>query len=134
MQLVIIAPQKKILETEITSVTIPTTQGEITVLPNHMAIFSLLKPGEVVVRTKTGDLSIAIGGGFVNVTKDKVTLLPEYGTKSDEIDEEQVKKAKQRAEEILNSRADEQSSALAQSTLARSLLELKVVQRRKKKL
>jgi len=133
MQLVVISPQKKILETEISSVTIPTVDGEITVLPNHMAIFSLLKPGEVVVRTKDGDISIAIGGGFVNVTKDKVTLLPEYGIKSDEINEEKVKEAKLRAEEILKSRTDEQSSALAQSTLARSLLELKLAQKRRKK-
>jgi F-type H+-transporting ATPase subunit epsilon len=133
MQLVVITPSKKVLETEVLSVTIPTTNGEITVLPGHMSIFSLLKPGEVVVRTKDGNVSIAIGGGFVNVTKDKVTLLPEYGVKSDEIDEEKVKEAKRRAEEILNTKTDEQSSALAQSTLARSLLELKVVQKRRKK-
>jgi F-type H+-transporting ATPase subunit epsilon len=133
MQLVVISPQKKVLETEITSVTIPTADGEITVLPNHMAIFSLLKPGEVIVRTKDGDLSITIGGGFVNVTRDKVTLLPEYGINSDEIDEEKVREAKTRAEEILKSKADEQSTAMAQTALARSLLELKVAQKRRKK-
>jgi F-type H+-transporting ATPase subunit epsilon len=132
-KLVVISPEKKVLETDIQSVTIPTTEGEITVLPKHMAIFSLVKPGEIIVRTKEGNISLAGGGGFVNITADTVTLLLEYGTKSDEMDEVKIQEAKKRAEEILKNQSDNKSTALASATLARSLLELKLVQKRKVK-
>jgi F-type H+-transporting ATPase subunit epsilon len=132
-RLVVISPEKKVLETDILSVTIPTTEGEITVLPKHMAIFSPVKPGEIVVRTKEENMVLAGGGGFVNVTADKVTLLLEYGVKSDDLDEEKIKEAKKRAEDILKNQQDDRGSALAQASLARSLLELKVVQKRRNK-
>ncbi len=131
-KLVVISPVKNVLETEIDSVTIPTVDGEITVLPKHMPIFSMVKSGEVTVRTKNGVDYLACGGGFVNVTGDKVTLLLEYGVNSEEIDEEKVREAKRRAEEILKTQADEKSSAMAQTSLARSLLELKVARKRKR--
>jgi F-type H+-transporting ATPase subunit epsilon len=132
-KLVIISPERKVLEEEIVSVTVPTTEGQITVLPGHMEIFSLIKPGEITVRTKLGDKIYVGGGGFVNISHNKVTLLVEFGTDSDEIDEEKIKEAKKRAEEILKNQSDEKSTALASATLARSLLELKLVQKRKVK-
>lgn len=131
-KLVVISPEKKVLEMDCKSVTLPTMDGEITVLPNHMAVFSLLKPGEMTARGDKGNLSLAIGGGFVNITKEKVTVLPEFGVRSDEINEEKVKEARKRAEQILSEKASETNSAMAQASLARSLLELKVAQRRKK--
>jgi F-type H+-transporting ATPase subunit epsilon len=130
-KLVVISPEKKVLEEEILSVTVPTSEGQITILPGHMPIFSLIKPGEIAVRTKQGNKVLVGGGGFVNISHDKVILLVEYGTNSDEIDEEKIKEAKKRAEEILKNQSDEKSNAIASATLARSLLELKLVQKRK---
>jgi F-type H+-transporting ATPase subunit epsilon len=133
IKLAVISPQKKVLEIECISVTMPTTQGQITVLPKHMAIFSALTAGEVKVKTSNEqEISLAVGGGFVNVNNDQVTLLVEFGVRSDEIDEEKVQEVKRRAEEILKSQADDKGSALAQATLARSLLELKIARRRRK--
>jgi F-type H+-transporting ATPase subunit epsilon len=132
-KLVVISPEKKVLETEILSVTVPTTEGEITILPKHMAIFALVKPGEITVRTKEGTTLLAGGGGFVNVTADKVTLLVEYGVNSEELDEEKIKEAKRRAEELLKNQTDDKTSAQIQASLARSLLELKIVNKRKTK-
>jgi F-type H+-transporting ATPase subunit epsilon len=132
IKLIVISPEKKVLEADCLSATLPTTEGQITVLPHHSPLFSLLKAGEVIARTSDGEISLAVGGGFVNVTGDKITVLVEFGTKSEEIDEARAQEAKHRAEEILKSHADEQSSALAQAALARSLLELKITQRRKK--
>jgi F-type H+-transporting ATPase subunit epsilon len=130
--LTVISPEKKILETDILSVTIPTNEGEITVLPKHMEMFSLVKPGEITVRTATGNIFLAGGRGFVNVTREKVTLLLSYGVNSDEIDEEKIKEAKKKAEEMLKNQTDEKATALAQANLARSLLELRLVQKRRK--
>jgi F-type H+-transporting ATPase subunit epsilon len=132
LKLTVISPQKKVLEIECDSVTLPTPDGQITVLPKHMAIFSLLTAGEVTVKTKKENIELAVGGGFVSVGNDTVTLMVEFGVKSDEIDEQKVNEAKKRAEEILKSKADDKGSALAQATLARSLLELKLVKKRRR--
>lgn len=130
-KLVIISPQKPVLETEAQSVTFSTAEGQITVLPGHMSVFSLVTPGEVVVRGTDGETTLAVGGGFANVTAESVTLLTEFGTKSDDIDEEQVKEARRRAEEILREQVDAKASAQAEASLARSLLELKIAQKRR---
>ena len=134
LRLVVISPEKKVLEMDCLSVTLPTVEGEITILPKHTWLFSLLKPGEIIAKSKNEEISLAVGGGFVNVGPDKVTVLPEFGIKTNEIDEEKVKEAKQRAEDILKNKLDEEGSALAQASLARSLLELKIVQKRRKRL
>ncbi len=133
-KLVVISPTKRVLEADCDSVTLPTTEGQITVLPHHAAIFSLLSPGEVIVRSGSAqdELSLAVGGGFVNVDRNQVTLLAEFGVRSEELDEQKVIEAKRRAEEILATKTDEKESASARATLARSILELKVSQKRKK--
>jgi len=131
-KLVIISPEKKVLEMDCKSVTVPTSEGQITVLPKHISIFSILTAGEVIARTTDKDISITVGGGFVSVSGDKVTILPEFGVKSDEIDEEKVKEAKKRAEEIIKNQEDNKGSALAEATLARSLIELKIAHKRRK--
>lgn len=133
LKLSVISPQKKVLEIECESVTLPTSEGEITVLPKHMAIFSLLSAGEVKVRTEKDEIDLAVGGGFASVSNNKVTLMVEFGVRSDEIDEQKVDEARKRAEEILKSKADDKGSALAQAALARSLLELKVAQKRRRR-
>ena len=130
-KLVIISPQKPVLESEAQSVTFTTTEGQITVLPGHMSVFSTISPGEVIVRGTDGETSLVVGGGFANVTHDSVTLLTEFGVRSDDIDQEQVMEAKRRAEEILKEQVDAKASASAQASLARSLLELKVAQKRR---
>ena len=130
-KLVIISPQKPVLESEAQSVTFTTTEGQITVLPGHMSVFSTISPGEVIVRGTDGETSLVVGGGFAIVTHDSVTLLTEFGVRSDDIDQEQVMEAKRRAEEILKEQVDAKASASAQASLARSLLELKVAQKRR---
>ena len=49
------------------SVTLPTTSGEITVLPNHAALISSLKKGTVLARFKGQQKPFEINGGFLEV-------------------------------------------------------------------
>jgi F-type H+-transporting ATPase subunit epsilon len=132
LHLVVISPEKKTLETEAVAVTLPTVDGEITILPMHAAIFALVKPGIITIKTKDGEEVLAGGGGFVKTDGKSVTLLLEFGVKADELNEAQINEAKKRAEEILNAKQDDTASALAQASLARSLLELKAVKHKRK--
>ena len=69
LHLKIITPQKIALELEAASVTAPTASGEITILPKHMNLFSLLKEGIIKIKpylTKSAEVKenyLAIGGG-----------------------------------------------------------------------
>jgi len=44
MQLTIISPEKQLFVGESSQITIPTYIGEITVLPNHMPLITIIKP------------------------------------------------------------------------------------------
>ena len=131
LKLVVLSPQKKILETECLRVTIHTVDGLITVLPRHIPLFTQMAPGEVLIKKANGEItSLAVGGGFANVHDNEIVLLAEFGIISDEINEQQVTAAKARAEEILKSISDEKSTSIAQADLARSVLQLKVAHKR----
>jgi F-type H+-transporting ATPase subunit epsilon len=59
------------------SVTLPTAAGEITVLPNHIPLVSILKPGTVTVRTGDKAQEFTVTGGFIQVTGDETVVLAE---------------------------------------------------------
>lgn len=130
----VLSPQKEVLSAVCKSVTLPTEDGLITVLPKHADLFTTITHGELTARPEDGgrEINLAVGGGFASVTGSEVTVLVDYGANADELDEEEIKKARERAEEILKHKQDDRGEAMAQASLARSLLELKVVRKRRK--
>ncbi|MCX6794547.1 MAG: ATP synthase F1 subunit epsilon [Candidatus Falkowbacteria bacterium] len=97
----IVTPERVVLSQEILQITVPTTSGEITVLPDHIPLVSVLKPG--VIEVKRADNSseiISVSGGFIEVTKDKVVILADTAERAEELDEEMIKEAQQRAEKL----------------------------------
>lgn len=59
------------------SVTLPTAAGEITVLPNHIPLVSVLKPGTVTVRSGEKAQTYSVTGGFIQVTGEETVVLAE---------------------------------------------------------
>jgi F-type H+-transporting ATPase subunit epsilon len=109
----------------------PTEDGQITVLPNHAPIYTLVSAGEVIARTTDkGEISLGVGSGFANITQTGVTLLANFGILTDDIDEARAREAKERAETLLRERRTKQDEALAAMELSRSLLELKLANKR----
>lgn len=129
MQLAIISPEKKILETECTGVTIPTAEGLITVLPHHTPLYSLLAPGEVLVKNGQQTSTIVVNGGFVTVVNNKVTLLPDFGVRIEDIDEEIISQARERAEKAMEERVSDESYATNRAELFKALLQLKAIKK-----
>lgn len=96
----IATPEKVILKKEVLQITIPTTSGEITILPDHMPLVSVIKSGVIEVRLDDDSVEvIAISGGFIEVMRDKVVILADTAERAEEINEERVQDARQRAEE-----------------------------------
>jgi F-type H+-transporting ATPase subunit epsilon len=75
MKLYIYSLEKKIYEGESTSVTLPTTSGEITVLPEHIPLVTTLSKGTVKFKTSAEIREEKISGGFAEIKSDGVILL-----------------------------------------------------------
>ena len=101
LKLEIVTPEKRIVDTEADSVTVPTASGEAGILPNHAPLISALKPGVLTYSGRGGTERIAIGGGFVEVNSDKVSVLADTAETADEINAEQARLERDAAEKAV---------------------------------
>ena len=86
LNLKIITPEKIVFFHDADSILLPGTAGEMEVLPGHVAIFSTIKPGQIVIRDGSRKLVFACGAGLLEVNKDKVSLLVDSAEGNSEID------------------------------------------------
>ncbi len=104
LQLKIVTPEKLILEEEVESVTIPTTEGEITILPDHIPLIATLASGNIIANSNGEEIPMAVVGGFVEVRKDDtkttVAILADFAEHVKDISDEEIQKAKDKAEEL----------------------------------
>lgn len=132
MQLEIVTPEKIIYTGDVDEIVVNTADGEIAVLPHHVNLFTKVLPGELTIKIGSKNQLLAITGGFLEVSKNKITLLADYAVRADEIDVEKALAAQKRAEEILKRKESgitEQDFAAAQGDLRRAILELKIAKR-----
>lgn len=129
----VITPKRVVLEEEILSITAPGGAGELTVLPNHAPLFTTLDEGIVRVETRHGEEFLSIGGGYLETDGETLHLLVSRAYGQDEIDEAAVQKAKKDAEALLENAAGEQERHQIMQELRRSTLDLKLLQKVKRK-
>lgn len=97
----IVTPERVVLRQDILQLTVPTTSGEITILPDHIPLVSVLQPGVLEVRRADNITEIiSVSGGFIEVLKDKIVILADTAERAEELDEERIKEAQMRAEEL----------------------------------
>ena len=131
MKLQIITPKKMVREEEISSITLPAYDGEITVLPNHQPLLSLLVEGIVTLRRGTKEESLAIGGGYIETNGKTMKLLVSRAYGQDEIDEKLTADAVERAKKLIQESADPTNKAEAEALMRRSHIDSKLIKRRK---
>lgn len=105
LKLEIVTPEKRVLDAEVESVTVPTATGEAGILPNHAPLISALKPGILAYTVKGATDRLAVSGGFVEVNANKVAVLADTAETPDEIDPEATRVEKEAAEKDLSSAA-----------------------------
>jgi len=102
MNLEIVTPEARVYEDTVDSVVLPTTSGEINLLPGHIPLVTEIQAGEIIVsKSGEGGQSLAISKGFAQCVGDKISVLAENAIHIDEIDESAVEEAQNRAEEAL---------------------------------
>ena len=128
----IVTPERVVLKQEILQITVPTTTGEITVLPDHIPLVSVLTPGviEVKLADNTPEI-ISISGGFIEVMKDKIVILADTAERAAELDEERIKEAHQRAEDLKKSAkaVDDVQFAAVAAKLEKEMARLRALNR-----
>jgi len=104
LKLKIVTPEKLVLEEFVESVTLPTLEGEITILPEHVPIIAGLKSGDVVAFVNGEHVPMAVVGGFVEVKKEDgmttVAVLADFAEHIADITDEAIEKAKARSLEL----------------------------------
>jgi len=126
----IITPQRKVFSEDVSSVVVPTINGQIGILAQHEPLFSALTEGEIKVSMGDKEYYLAIGEGFMEVTKNGVNILVTRAFHAHELNETEIKKAQSAAKEALTKTIPTLDRAAAQAILRRSSLELKVLHRR----
>lgn len=106
LQLKIITPERIVLDEAVDSVTLPTTEGEITILPDHIPLISTLASGDIVARVNGEDVPMAVSGGFVEVSNNDVKILADFAEHVSDLSEDAVAKARARAEELKRMKDD----------------------------
>jgi len=133
LQLKIITPEGVVKEITADSITLPTESGEITLLPNHIPLVSVLCPGEITVRAGGEEEYLSVSTGFLELHNNKITVLADTAESVESLVEEEILKAKKRAEDLLAEKraVADVSFAEAAAALERELVRLKVYRRRR---
>lgn len=133
LKLKIVTPERLILEETVDQVTLPTTEGEITILPDHIPLVVGLASGDVVATVGGENVPMAVSGGFLEVKKDEsgntlVAVLADFAEHVTEISDEKIEQAKAKAEELRKKMEDKETIDFEHfaSELERSLTRVKI--------
>jgi F-type H+-transporting ATPase subunit epsilon len=117
LQLKIVTPERLILEEMVEQVTLPTTEGEITIMPDHVPLIASLASGDIVAFEGGEHIPMAVSGGFIEVKKieveppsgdrgstsiwtTQVAILADFAEHVSGITDVEIEKAKAKAEEL----------------------------------
>jgi F-type H+-transporting ATPase subunit epsilon len=131
IKLDIVTAERVVLSEDVEYISAPGVDGIVGILPRHAPLLTALKVGELHYKKSGQEFNFAIGGGFMEVRPDKVTVLADVAESADEIDEQRAEQARQRAQQSLKEtpRSDVDFARLEQS-LRRAELRLKIARRR----
>lgn len=133
LTLEIVTPEARVYSDTIDTVVIPTTTGEIGILPGHIPLITQIQDGELLVTKNGTTQALAVSGGFAEVEGDRVHVLAEHAITEEKIDEHAVEAALKRAEQELKDakNIDPQEYEHLQNLVRYSGVQLAVKRRRR---
>ena len=130
LNLEIITPEKPIFKGQVDVITIPGTLGGFQILKDHAPLISSFEIGIIKIKKDSTESFFTTAGGTVEVNKNKVLVLADSIEKVENIDRDRAEQAKERAEERLRKKHEEDvDEARAQGALNRSLNRLNAVKK-----
>ncbi len=123
----IITPDRIFYDGEAEMVEFNTTEGEIGVLPGHIPLTVIVKPGILHIYETQGKRNAALHAGFAEILPEEITILAEIIEWPDEIDEGRAEAAMHRAEERLQHKTPETDVARAETALMRAMARIQLL-------
>ncbi len=120
-ELKIIEPDGMFYEGQASFLEFASVMGEMGVYANHIPLTTILAPGVVKIHNDGQVKKAAVMGGFIEIQKDRITVMAENAEWPDEIDVERAKAAKKRAEERLQKKETGLDTARAEAALKRAM-------------
>ncbi len=131
IHLQIITPEKVVFDEEVDQVTLPTSKGQITILPRHVGLVTTIEPGDLIYKKHNKENLMATGFGFAQVGKHITKVLVDLATPEEELQEKAIEEAKREAEEALKQKhiLSEEEYATAAANLQKALTQLRIKRR-----
>lgn len=128
----IVSAEGEIFQGDASMVFAPASEGEIGIAPRHAPLLTTLVPGEVRVKSESGDEKLFyVTGGILEVQGHQVTVLADAALRADQLDEAAALEAKQRAEALLAERPEGIDLAQAQLELVEAAARYQAAQKLK---
>lgn len=102
LKLEIVTPERKVVDAEVESVTVPTASGEAGIMSAHAPLISALKPGVLSYSLKGNVEKLAVSTGFVEISNDLVSVLSDFAEAAEDIDVAAAKSDRDEAEKELS--------------------------------
>ncbi len=133
LHVIIVTAQRTVFEGESEMVNAPGSEGQLGILPRHAPLLTTLKVGELRVRQRGVDESFFVGGGFLEVNHNVVTVLADDAERAANIDEAHAQEARRRAQALLQERPEgfDEAAVLAQLEHATGRLHVAEMHRRR---
>ncbi|MDP7012330.1 MAG: ATP synthase F1 subunit epsilon [Verrucomicrobiota bacterium] len=101
LQLEIVTPGAVIYSEAVDMVTLPGSEGETGIYPNHVPLMTKIQAGELIAKKAGSEEILAVSEGFAEITGDRVSILTDNAANSADIDETAVEEARFKAEKRL---------------------------------
>ncbi len=135
LKLKIVTPERVVYEAAVDSVTLPTTNGELTILKDHIPLVAKLQAGEIRTKVGNDEALLAVSTGFVEVRPgNEIVILADTADLAEELDLKTIEAAHERAKAMLEEKrsVDDESFALAAAALERELARYKVALKKRR--
>ena len=131
LRLEIVTPETTAYSEDVEMVTLPGSEGELGVYPNHVPLLTVLRPGELRVIKSGRVQSLAVGEGFIEITPERVSVLTDVALEAERIDESAAEQAVARAQAAMKEDHSAEEVAAIQASLQKALAQLNIKRHRR---
>jgi F-type H+-transporting ATPase subunit epsilon len=129
----VVSVERSLFEGDVEFVIANGADGELGVLARHAPLMTILKPGPLRIQETIGgpEQLLFVGGGFLEVLPDRVTVLADVAEHADEISIERAEEARRRAQEKLAGTVTADEEVEFQTALAMAEARLRLARMRR---
>ena len=130
LRLEIVTPEATAYSEDVEMVTLPGSEGELGIYPQHVPVLTTLKPGELRILKNGQETALAVGEGFVEITGESVSVLTDMALQAESIDAAAVEAAIESAQAAMKEDHTAEEVAAIQASFQKAVAQLHVKRRR----